>query len=347
MKEQYIKGIELEWRIRQPLLVGRELKTLYFGGGTPYLLGPKAMKVIIDRVSSDLSCNIDDIEITLEANPEDIDIETLSAYRDIGINRLSMGLQSLDPELLTRLGRLHTAQKGIDAIHTAVKAGITNISVDLMYDLPGQTLEAWKHTLHIITEQPIAHLSLYNLTIEPYTHFHKHRETLLPLLPDAEISADMYLMAQEYCSNGGLKQYEISAFARNNQLSIHNTGYWHGRDFLGLGPSAFSYWAGKRFRNIANLSKYLKLLEDGKSPVDYEEQLTKAESLRELFVLGLRLTQGVNLQKFQQEHGNFDAETWAAISTLCKQELLVQKDESLKMTSRGILFYDTIATELI
>jgi oxygen-independent coproporphyrinogen-3 oxidase len=347
LREQFLVAIEQEWQMMRPLLQAKRLKTLYFGGGTPYLLGPKAMDMLIGWVARDMHFQSDSTEITLEANPEDIDTDTLRAYRASGINRLSIGIQTLDPALLQRLGRIHTAEKGIQAIHTANDAGIANISVDLMYDLPGQTLSSWETTLKVIVCQPIAHLSLYNLTIEPYTHFHKNRQTLLPLLPDEDISAAMYEMAQSYMAASGLEQYEISAFARNGCISLHNSGYWLGRDFLGFGPSAFSYWKGKRFRNIANLSKYCSMLSGGLSPVDYEEVLEPAAALSELLVLNLRLIAGVDIQQFQDQHGQLPKDSWQAIAKLCDQNLLCREGNHIKMTPKGVLFYDSIAVELI
>lgn len=347
LKIQFLKGIELEWQRVRPLLQGKKVATLYFGGGTPYLLGPQSMEMLIGWVMRDLTMSSNPIEVTLEANPENVDLATMQAYRSIGINRVSIGIQSLDPALLQRLGRTHTAARGIEAIYNTEKAGLSNISIDLMYDLPGQTLETWETTLKEIATKPISHLSLYNLTIEPHTRFFRNKATLLPMLPAEDASTAMYEMAKTMLEEAGLQQYEISAFARNGKVSIHNSGYWQGRNFLGLGPSAFSYWEGKRFRNSANLSKYCTLLQAGSSAIDFEETLTSEASKRELFVLNLRLIDGVDLNSFQEKFGPLESDVQHALRQLQKQNLVLLSKEHALMTKKGILFYDTIASELI
>src|SRR5690606_28580781 len=152
--------------------------------------------------------------------------------------------------------------------------GINNITIDLMYDLPGQNLEQWQKTLNAATKLPITHLSLYNLTFEPHTVFYKFRETLQSKVPHPETSKEMYVNAINALEKCGLKQYEISAFAKSGYKSRHNSGYWKGHPFLGFGPSAFSYWDQKRFRNVANLSHYNRALNQNKDPVDFEELLS-------------------------------------------------------------------------
>jgi len=216
-----------------------------------------------------------------------------------------------------------------------------------MYDLPKQTLEHWEATLAEVQRLPIQHLSLYNLTIEPHTLFFKKQAELRPCLPDEEASLSMYLMAVEKLEAVGLKQYEISAFAKNGAESRHNTGYWLGRPFLGLGPSAYSYWEGKRFRNIAHLSRYSQLLQNGQFPVDFEEKLDPEAHRRELFVIQLRMRQGVSLEAFNQEHGSLDSEAATTLRRLIEEGFLWEHEGKILLTRRGILFYDSLASDLI
>lgn len=346
-KLQLMEGLKCEWQQWLPALQGKKVETIYFGGGTPALIGASAISEILSWVHAALPFDSSNTEITIEANPENITREMMASYAAAGINRVSIGVQTLDDEILRVLKRIHHAQGALDAIYMTAEAGIMNISIDLMYDLPGQTLTIWQSTLENIRPLPITHLSLYNLTIEPHTGFFKHQEKIRKQLPNPETSLDMYEMAVAMLAKQGLVQYEISAFAKNNCISRHNVGYWTGRSFLGLGPSAFSYWEGKRFRNVANLSRYCKFLLQGKSPVDFIEELAPDPRRRELLAIQLRLKSGVNLAAFEKDYGPLEKITQDTISYLCTQGLVSKSGSILTLTNRGVLFYDTVATELI
>ncbi|WP_068466548.1 radical SAM family heme chaperone HemW [Candidatus Protochlamydia phocaeensis] len=347
LKQQLLEGFELEWRRLLPLLQGRELATIYFGGGTPSLFGPDRISKVLEWIRTDLPFQSPSIEVTLEVNPENASLDLMREYAQAGINRVSLGIQTLDADLLTLLGRLHSPHRAIQAVEETYRAGIANISIDLMYDLPRQSLKHWEATLHTIQALPLSHLSLYNLTIEPHTLFFKKQQQLRPLLPDEETSLAMYEMAIEKLTEQGLLQYEISAFAKPGFYSRHNTGYWTARPFLGFGPSAFSYWQGKRFQNIAHLGKYCAALRLDKSPVDFEEQLDPEAHRQELLVIQLRLSCGVQIHEFQKRHGLLNAETKTSIERLIHQGFLHKQADCLKLTKKGVLFYDTVATELI
>lgn len=312
--------------------------SVYFGGGTPSLFGPQRIKKILNSIPFSSSQ-----EITLEVNPEETTFSLMQEYHEVGVNRISLGIQSLCDSQLKLLGRLHSAKKAIESVFLAEKAGFENISVDLMYDLPHQTFDSWKTTLEQITKLPITHLSLYNLTIEPHTAFFKNQALIKKQLPDERISTEMYMEARKILSNCGLEPYEISAFSKKNYQSIHNSGYWKKRAFLGFGPSAFSFWEGKRFRNWANLLKYCSLIEEGKTAVDFEEQLEPEAQKRELFVLQLRLREGVDYAELE----SLDNETKKIFCDLEKAGFIEVKNEKIYLTHKGILFYDTVAAELI
>ncbi len=339
-----MEGLQLEWFRWLPVLKNKKIVSVYFGGGTPALLGAPAISKILSWIHSDLVFTTDNPEITLEANPENITKELMTEYASAGINRVSIGIQTLDPHLLKVLERLHSAQKALDAIWMTREAGIKNISVDLMYDLPGQTLDIWNRTLKEIQQLPITHLSLYNLTIEPHTLFFKQQEVLRKQLPDPDTSLQMYENAISVLAEGGLEQYEISAFARDGKWSQHNVGYWTARPFLGLGPSAFSYWDNKRFRNVANLSRYCKALLQGDSPIDFSEELSPEARRQELLAVQLRLLHGVDLALFQQKHGTISL---GPLEQLQKEGLVLLSEGRARLTKRGVLFYDTVASELI
>lgn len=345
-KEKLLQSFILEWQLRLPFLKNKQIYSIYFGGGTPSLFGPEKIKHVLEMIKNSVPVH-HDAEITLEANPENISLELMQAYAKAGINRVSIGIQTLNTELLHLLGRLHNPETALRAVYNVHDSGIKNISIDLMYDLPKQTLTHWESTLKQIKDLPITHLSLYNLTIEPHTLFFKNQKQLQPLLPNEVESLAMYEMAVSILESYNLNQYEISAFAKENYEAQHNSGYWTARPFLGFGPSAFSYWDQKRFRNICHLEKYAKMLQNNQYPIDFEEQLDIEAHRRELFVIQLRLCRGVNKLEFQQAHGPLDKLTLTSLERLMNEGFLVEKSNLIKLTGKGILFYDFIASELI
>lgn len=347
LKNQLLEGFKLEWERMLPLLQNKSIATIYFGGGTPSLFGPDRIRAVLEMVHRSFPFDFAQTEITLEVNPENAQPVLMQAYAQAGINRASLGIQTLDPDLLTLLGRLHSPSLAMKAVQDTYQAGITNISIDLMYDLPKQSLQHWNRTLECIRPLPLSHLSLYNLTIEPHTVFFKKQAALTPLLPNEEASLAMYNSAIEHLTSYGLVQYEISAFAKPGYHSKHNTGYWTGRPFLGFGPSAFSYWQGKRFRNIAHLGKYCRALKSGLSPIDFDEQLEPEAHIRELFVIQIRLCQGVLQSEFEERHGALSQETQQTLEHLLQEGFVSHSKGCWKLTKKGILFYDTVAAELI
>lgn len=328
-----MEGLRLEWElVRQQIPKDARIASIYFGGGTPSLLPCHHLEQILGWTRTIPWTS--DCEITLEANPEEADFD---AYSKIGINRVSIGVQSLDDRSLQTLERTHSAKKAIEAIHTAADAGISNISIDLMYDLPNQTESSWTYTLKQLESLPIQHLSLYNLTIEPHTAFAKRSLTQ----PSSEQSLRFLELATDQLKHLGFHRYEISAFAKNNHTSRHNLGYWTYRPFFGLGPSAFSYWNGERFQNIPRLHKYTALLKEGKSPVSFREKLDFPNNIHEQLAVGLRLLAGTQLSP------SLPQTTRTTLHELQKQHLVTLTNDTAKLTERGLLLYDEIASRLI
>jgi len=319
-----MEALKVEWE--QKDVQGFQPVSIYLGGGTPSLLGTEAIATLLSWTGPAQ-------EVTLEMNPQ----EVLPAYP--GVNRVSLGVQSLHDPTLKMLGRTHTAKEAVQAIFDVHRAGIENISIDLMYEIPGQTLESWKATLDQLAHLPITHLSLYNLTFEANTPYFRKQKELTPLLPSSEISLQMLNLAVESFEKMGLKRYEISAFAKPGFESVHNTGYWTGRPFLGFGPSAFSYWEGKRYRNVCDLKKYASLLQNGESPVDFEETLSPQASLHERLAVALRLVRGVDQRDYPVSpdlYSRLHALGWLAF-----------EGNRAHLTPQGLLFYDSVATEII
>jgi len=310
--------------------------TIYFGGGTPSIMDVKFFEKILKLLPHAQ-------EITIEANPLDISLEKVKHLKDLGINRISLGIQSFDDQILKILQRKHSSKDAIIAIENIVNGGIENISIDLMYDIPDQTLASFKNSLITINHFPIKHISLYNLTIEENTPFYKEKEKLLPRVANEQESLIFLKTAISYLKSIGFQQYEISAFAKKGFKSQHNLGYWLGREFFGFGPSAFSYINGKRFKNVTNLLSYIKNINNDISPIDFIEKLEDPHKTRELLTINLRILSGLNLKKFP----NLDLETFNILETLKSEKLLKQKKNKISLTKKGLLFYDTIAERLI
>lgn len=334
LKEQLLESLILEWGRVKHLFKGPP-KTIYFGGGTPALFGPHRIEKLMQLFGQAE-------EVTLEANPENITLSLMRAYRNAGINRISIGLQSLSDPLLILLSRTHDRKRAIRSVEETAEAGFSNISVDLMFDIPHQTMDEWKKTLREAAELPITHLSFYNLTFEPHTVFKKKELLLKPHLPDPETSLHMYEEGVYILAKMGFPQYEISAFAKPGYTSLHNTGYWKGRPFIGLGPSAFSFWEGRRFQNIPHLNRYTALLKEGKAPTDFEEKLSPEASYREHIAIHLRLCEGVTLSP-----SPFQDALTPILNELQEQGLLHITADHLALTPLGRLHYDSVASEIV
>ena len=337
-KDRLLEALQSDWIQWAEKLSQNRLVSIYLGGGTPTLFGAQRIQSLLYLIAQ--SHALDTIEISIEANPETLTRSLLVDLQNIGINRLSIGIQSFNDHLLKSLGRTHTAQNAHQAVIEAADAGFQNITIDLMYDLPSQNLNQWQQSLDKAISLPITHLSLYNLTIEPKTPFYRKKNALEKTVPTQEISKNMYCAAVETLQKAGLEHYEISAFAKPGFTSLHNTGYWSHRPYIGLGPSAHSFFQGKRFRSVPNFEKYCHAIENRLSPIDEEELLTEEELAREKLTLKLRMFEGALLkdEKFHPKK---------TIEKFINQGLLEKKESLLRLTPKGALFYDYIAVELI
>ena len=333
---------ELEMSLKKGFLDNKKIISIFFGGGTPSLLGKKNISSILQKIK-----NLKKPEITLEINPEEVTLQKMKNFKEMGINRISLGVQSFDNNLLKILERTHSSKQAISAIENIYLAKIDNISIDLMYDIPTQTLKSFKETLKIIKNLPLTHISLYNLTFEKNTPFHKNKKKLSKYLTDKK-SFDFLKTAVNFFKKNNFYRYAISAYAKEKKFfSKHNLGYWIARPFLGFGPSAFSYFNGKRSQNISNLYKYYNLLKKGKSPTCFTEKLNYPDNVKELLMLRLRVAEGLNIKNFQKTYGILPKETKKALKELSLQGFLQIKNEKIKLSKKGLFFYNSVAESLI
>ena len=331
----YVDTLKRELALR---IAGKRLRTIYFGGGTPSLLSPKQVADILSALRS-LGDVDSGAEITMEANPGTVDGASLTAMRRLGINRLSIGVQSLNDSELATLGRIHTAAEAREAVRLARDAGFANVSIDLIYSVPGQALSQWRDTLNEVIKLNPEHLSLYPLTLEgdePMSLAIERGE--LPAL-DADLAAAQYELAEELLAAQGYQHYEISNWARVGHECQHNLVYWQGLPYIGVGVAAHSYIDGHRFATTTDLDSYLDVFRSGVSlqPV-LDEEIGPELELSEAVILGLRLGQGVNLDAIQSKFGiDLLSRYGRQVDQLLSSGLLECMDSHIRLTRRGRL----------
>ncbi|MGB9694962.1 MAG: radical SAM family heme chaperone HemW [Caldisericaceae bacterium] len=276
------------------------LRTLYIGGGTPSLMAPNELSAIVEKLKIffDFSSLI---EFTLEANPETVSEAKFREYRYLGVNRVSIGAQSFEDDLLKVLGRIHDAKRIYESFDILRKVGFENINIDLMFGLPNESFEEDMYSLQeAIALQP-EHISYYSLTIERGTQFSKLRSSLQ--LPHEQTISREYKVGARILKDNGFTQYEISNFAKQNRFSEHNLVYWFGLPYVGFGLSAVTFFGRKRHKNTVNLTKYFDFIDQGRLPITFSENLKGKRQKGEFIILGLRLLKGVSKQKYYERFG--------------------------------------------
>ena len=327
------------------LAPGYKVDTIYFGGGTPSFFGADGMATILTAIRRNFDVD-NNAEITFEANPDSVSDKLLGRLRAEGFNRVSLGIQCDDDEVLRKLGRPHTYANAVSAFHRIRKAGFRNISVDLMYGLPGQTLRAWQSTLeNVLTLNP-EHISCYGLKLEPGTPMYDLRDATN--IPDDDTQADMYLAAVEILKNRGFRQYEISNFARKGLYSRHNMKYWTGGEYLGFGPSASSDFAGKRFMLVRSLPAYIKGIREKGAIIDEVQEIPMRERAGEYVMMRLRTISGVSAEDYERMFLLPFAPLAEVLEKNRRLGYAVRtEDNRWHLTPKGFLISNTIISDLL
>jgi oxygen-independent coproporphyrinogen-3 oxidase len=333
-----------------PQLLGagpRQVETVFFGGGTPTFLTGDQLSGILKTIRDNFDVALD-VEISSEANPGSSDTGKFAAMRAAGFNRLSIGVQAFDDRLLARLDRVHSTADAESAVSAARAAGFSNLSLDLMFGLPGQTLELWRQSLDRALACRTEHLSLYGLSLEPGTRFERlHRGGKLEL-PDEDSELAMYEEAITRLSGAGLEHYEVSNFARPGFRSRHNQVYWHNAEYLGVGPGAVSYLNGRRWKRERLPQCYADKVDAGADLAVESEHLDAAGALGETMMLGLRLREGIALSEIRSRFDVDPEQTFARqIKDLSRRGLLVLKEGCLRLTHSGLLLANTVFSEFL
>lgn len=346
-REEYVRALEQEILSYKNYAEDYQVSTLYFGGGTPSVLEGEQMERIMKAIRQTFQIE-KKAEITLEMNPGTALREKLDLYRQLGINRLSMGIQSVKNENLKLLGRIHTYEDFLESYHMARDAGFDNISGDLISSLPGQTLAEWKEELEILMETPLEHISVYQLIIEEETEFYKKYGEHEELLPDEETSREIYLWTGKYLRERGFSQYEISNYARAGRESKHNLRYWERKDYLGLGLGAASMIHNMRMSNTRDWKKYMAYCRDPRKIREEVEFLEEPRQMEEFMFLGLRKTRGVSRKEFRRIFGkDLNLVYEKTLEKYLKNGMLQESGDKVFLSEKGILLSNQIFADFL
>ena len=352
-EREYVSALlcELDYYASRPEWQNRTISTIYLGGGTPSLFSPSSVAKILTQIFR--TSTVDElVEISLEANPGTLTHERLLGYREAGVNRLSLGAQSFNPKILTFLGRIHTPHHIEEAANYARSAGFQNLSLDLIYGVPHQTLTDLRHDLRETARLAPAHVSAYSLSLDKGTRLHKaYRRRLFDLPRESDVICQIQELITRLAHHG-YQRYEISNFARRGREARHNLAYWNGDDYLGLGAGAHSYLAeaaptpkrcGLRWANTEHPGKYLEQAADRGHSVANRETLTIKEAVFEFFFLGLRKCAGVNLNEFERRFGITAHQIYGDVIALLSRGGFIKIDGVyLKLSAKGLLVADSV-----
>jgi oxygen-independent coproporphyrinogen-3 oxidase len=345
-----VDAICTEIELQKEYLQKKKLQTIYFGGGTPSLLTGGDFEKIFYAISKFYDISSLE-ETTIETNPDDINLEKISDWKSFGIDRVSLGIQTFDDDLLKFMNRAHDSHQSKLALDLLLNNNLENITIDLIYaknakkfDIEKQN-NILKNDLEIIEKYNLNHISAYNLTIEESTVFGKwvKQKKIEPIGED--YAAEQYDILVNNLTGHGFEQYEVSNFAKNGNYALHNSAYWKNEEYLGIGPSAHSYNLASRQANISNNSKYISSIDSRNIPFSIEN-LSISDKINDYLLCGLRTIWGIDTKKISQIVGEIPQTFWDTLNILKNQNLVVQSGNSIKITSKGRIFSDRIASDL-
>ena len=324
----------------------QKLRTLYIGGGTPTALSAPQLEVLLDGLTKNLDLSVLE-ELTIEANPGDLDEDKIAVLKNSAVNRVSLGVQTFDDKMLKKIGRSHLERDIYENIDRLKVAGFDNISIDLIYALPGQTMDQVKDNVAKAITLDIPHMSLYSLILENHTVFmNRMRRGKLPL-PKEEVEAEMFEYIIAELERAGFEHYEISNFSKSGFESRHNLMYWDNAEYYGIGAGASGYVNGVRYKNHGPIRHYLKAVEEGNARI-HEEHLSLREQMEEEMFLGLRKKTGVSKARFEEKfERSFDGLYGEIVRDLVQQGLMLVDGDRVRMTKRGLFLGDTVAERFI
>lgn len=344
-RSRLVDSICRELHERKGYLRGETVRTLYFGGGTPSLLHVDELAKIFSAVAENYPCEFD--EVTLEANPDDLGETFVQSLRSLPINRLSLGVQSFHDDDLKLLNRRHTAEEAKQAVRRCRAAGFANLSIDLIYGLPNQTLEAWRDNIEQAIALDVPHISAYHLTYEEGTKIYRMLKKGEVREADEDLSVEMFHALRRRLNEAGILQYEISNFAKPGMHAKHNSSYWNGTPYLGVGPSAHSFDGKDRRWNIADTRRYIAAIQKGE-PYSETEILDEASSYNDFVITSLRTVVGMNLEKLSERFGEpYASYCLEHVKPFVDDGSAVIEADHIRLTEKGFFLSDEIMEALI
>ncbi len=334
VEDRYIKALVKEinsYKVKEYVV-----DTIFLGGGTPTIIKHENIERIIHEIKNNFEVD-NNSEITIEANPNTLTYENLSMYKKAGINRLSIGVQSLNNEILANIGRLHNDEEALLAIRRAKESGYENINADIMFNIPGQTTEDIKETVNKIIDEEVKHISFYSLKLEKGTPMFLMEKDHKIFMPEESTEREMYYIGREIMENKKMYQYEISNFAKLGFECKHNLKYWNQEEYIGFGPSSHSFLNNERYSNISNINEFCDNAEKDIFNRTIQESLDDKALEFEYIMLKLRLTEGLNLNIFNKKFNiDFNKKYSRQIDYLSKNKLLIYNEENIKLTQLGM-----------
>jgi oxygen-independent coproporphyrinogen-3 oxidase len=346
--DKFVDACEREIQLRAGSIGpdGSVFSTVYFGGGTPSLLDPRAIGGLLDTLAKHLVIS-GDAEISMECNPGTVNAGRLAGYRAAGINRLSIGVQSFDDADLRFLGRIHSAGDARATVELARESGFENTSLDLMFAIPRQSMQTWLRNLEISVDLGVPHLSCYSLTVEPSTPLGKMVESDPGLLPSKETDGEMYEHTMSYLEAAGYRHYEVSNYSRPGFECRHHQGYWTQEDYIGIGPSACGTWKSLRTWNVCDVEAYIAMLSDGRIPAGRSEAIDEPMRLREHVFLALR-SEGLSMDTLQSRFGmDLMKEKGGIINAMLQAGYLSMRSRAISLTRKGFVLCDEVCQRLM
>lgn len=347
--EEYVSAIVKEIKGTKKEIGEKELSTIYIGGGTPSILEIKEIEKIIDTIKKEFTIS-KSAEITIEVNPGTVTKEKLETYRRIGINRISIGLQSTNNEILKQIGRIHTYEQFLATYQMAREVGFQNCNVDLMLALPRQTLEILEESLEKVMALQPEHISVYSLIIEENTPMFQEYQNHEEMFPDEEKERSMYWKVKETLEKKGYQQYEISNFAKPGYESRHNVNCWNQEEYIGIGVAAHSYYQKTRYSNTTNLVNYIQNIQKGigKKNRQIQEEQTNQEQKKEYMLLGLRKIEGVSIADFRSKFIQEPIQLYKKeLNKLVKEQLIQIDEQRIRLTKKGLDFANLVWEEFV
>ena len=346
-KKRYLKALEKEIEMYSEEFKGKKADTVFLGGGTPSILKAEEIERLFEVIRKNLNIS-ENAEITMECNPGTLDREKLEAMKRAGVNRLSIGLQAVQNNILDYIGRVHTFEKFKENYKLARECGFDNINIDLMYNLPHQSTDNWKESLKEVVALNPEHISAYSLILEEGTQMCEMYENGEFELADEDTDIDMYRYTIEYLAQNGYKQYEISNYAKEGKECLHNIIYWKCLNYIGLGAGASGYIGDTRYTNKAGIPEYCNAVENGKIPFEQNEIITSEEAGEEIIFMGLRMNEGIEFDDFMKRSGkDLRVEKKDVINNLLDNGLIDTDNKHIKLTQKGREISNNVFLDLL